>query len=711
MFYSDPLDAGRRSAPLASQTSARAEIGLFDPVHLAGAIWRAKGFVIFAALLGALLAGAYAFSTPRQFTAVSQLVIDPRDLKLVQNEVTETPNGMTTDATLALIDSQIAVMTSNSVLGRVVTQTSLTADPEFNGTRVGFLSNLNLLLGALFSSDPEAAIRNREQVTINALREHMTATRNANSFVINLAVKSEDPEKAARLANLTTEIFIAEQGRAQSEVARRATTSLSSRLAELRQRVVETEGAVEAYKAENKLVGVGGRLIDDDYITRINNQLADVRAQITSLNVRAESLRRADVDDVVGGSYPEGLNAESLLRLRQTYAEAAQNQAILATRLGPRHPQRIAAEQAMATARRAIAGELSRIVASAQTELARAQQTERDLTTQIDALRSRQIETSGAFVRLRELEREVDASRAVYEAYLLRARQTSEQESLNTANVRVISDATVPMDPSGLSRKIVVAAGGIVGLGLGVALAALAAMLGSLRRTTDSRAAADRAGLVSAAPVPRTVSIAEAAEQSAPEAFGPPRKFAIPLVDRSRDDAPETDAAGDDRSPAVEPAIVPTPVAAPIATAGWSLRGPAGDDVTEPGAPARSDEVAKVVAAADETPVSVETNRDETPTIADEAEQGGEKTAPAPATTLGDDLDARHQVLRQRIRAIGARRNIEAPPLDHGHGATAEASAPVPEGTEDPEASRERISLRIAAARGRRRAKPLLEES
>ncbi len=341
---------------------------------------------------------------------------------------------------------------------------------------------------------------------------HITAVRNANSFVINVSVKSEDAEKAARLANLTTQTFIAEQGRAQSDLARRATTALSSRLAELRARVVEAEDAAEAYKAQNQLVGVGGRLIDDDYITRVNNQLADVRSQITSLNVRARSLREASVEDIAAGSFPEGLNSEALLRLRQVYSEAAQNQAILASRLGPRHPQRMAADQAVATARRAIQTELSRIVASAQTELARAQATERDLSGQIDTLRSRQIETSGAFVRLRELEREVDASRAVYEAYLLRARQTGEQEQLNTTNVRVISDATVPFQPSSLSRKLVVALGFVGGLALGVAFALLLAMVRALRGTATPAAASVAAERLVRTPRRfETVSFADAA--------------------------------------------------------------------------------------------------------------------------------------------------------------------------------------------------------
>ena len=51
---------------------------------------------------------------------------------------------------------------------------------------------------------------------------------------------------------------------------------------------------------------------------------------------------------------------------------------------------------------------------------------------------------SQASVRLRELEREVEASRDVYQSFLKRSRETEEQETLNTSSARVIGDATVP---------------------------------------------------------------------------------------------------------------------------------------------------------------------------------------------------------------------------------------------------------------------------
>lgn len=454
--------AGERSG----QTS------LIDPIYVFRRVWASKSLIALTTFLGIALAILLALSTPKLYTADTQILVDPRDIKVVQNEVT--PNGLPNEATLALIESQIAVVYSNNVLNRVIDEAGLESDPEFNGTGETLFGSIFPNFVSFLRQDDVESGRQR-LVTLKNLRKAMTVTRDAKSFIINLAVETRDPEKSAELSRLIGVTFIDQLGRVQSQTARRASDALSSRLAELRQSVADAERAVEEYKTENRLVGVGGRLVDDDYILRTNDQLARSRGEMAALRVRAEQMKNVSIDDVVKGSFPEELTSEALTRLRNTYSELAQQAAVLSTTLGPRHPQRLASQEALASARNAIRAELNRIVAAAQTDLTRAEQTDRDLTEQITALKTKQLATSESFVKLRELEREVEASRAVYEAFLLRARETGEQESLNTANVHVISEATPPLEPSSLARRTMVLLGAVLGFLAGVGIAVLRA--------------------------------------------------------------------------------------------------------------------------------------------------------------------------------------------------------------------------------------------
>ena len=382
-----------------------------------------------------------------------------------------------------------------------------------------------------------------------------------------------------------------------------------------------------------------------------------MRGEITALNVRAASMRETSVDDVVEGTFPEALSSQSLVRLRQTYSEAAQENAIIAARLGPRHPQRIASEEALGTARRAISTELSRIVAAAQTELARAQGTERELAAQIEDLRGQQIETSESFVALRDLERDVDASRAIYESYLLRSREIGEQESLNTANVRTISEATPPFQPSGVPRKLVVAAGGILGLAFGLGLALVLALSRLVRMKL---AEVEPTPLVPVGNFDRPVWTA----LPPPDHRGATSAPTSSAADETESNEPDAPTNAEERQSAEreEPAA---------ATAKTDERPDDGQELPSEGT-ATSDAEEPIEAAPfkPETPSSAEEVQPEASAEHDPAAQDPSEAArfmAASAPAPGESEGARRERLRQRIRDIGSRRRLGAPPLDDAH--------------------------------------------
>jgi uncharacterized protein involved in exopolysaccharide biosynthesis len=127
-----------------------------------------------------------------------------------------------------------------------------------------------------------------------------------------------------------------------------------------------------------------------------------------------------------------------------------------------------------ANAQRLVSEEVKRLANADRADHEAALTDEQSLATKLDALKRESIETSRASVRLRELEREVEASRAVYEAFLVRARETQEQERLDTANVRVISDAQVPVERSFPPRRLVMYGAALaIGLFGGIGFAGL----------------------------------------------------------------------------------------------------------------------------------------------------------------------------------------------------------------------------------------------
>jgi Mrp family chromosome partitioning ATPase len=107
-------------------------------------------------------------------------------------------------------------------------------------------------------------------------------------------------------------------------------------------------------------------------------------------------------------------------------------------------------------------------------------------------------------VQLRELERQVEASRAVYEAFLVRGRELQEQQSLDTSASRIISPASPPEKRLGPPTPVLFLAALVAGLGVGlVGSLGLELAAGRVRSRRRLEGYLGRPVLDSLPPVPR----------------------------------------------------------------------------------------------------------------------------------------------------------------------------------------------------------------
>ncbi|MBA8903704.1 GumC family protein [Phyllobacterium sp. P30BS-XVII] len=459
---------------------------LVDPRIVLTHIVNSKKLIIATTLIGALLGAGYAMTVPKLYYSNVELLVDPRDLKLTDKEIA--PGQLPIDASLAIAESQLRIIQSSSVLSKVIDRAGLAKDPEFNGDLKD--KGIFAALRELFSTDSTPDATARETLLLRNLNEHMDVARSSKNFIFNITVNSRDPEKSAFIANTVSDVFREEQGNIQSDSARQATDSLTARLNDMRLGVESAENAVQKYKAENDLVDVQGRLISDDEVSRTSDELTAARNQTIKLNAQAASIRGTSVEGVLGNNtLPEEFRSGVIVALRSQYGALKQQADGLATKLGPRHPQLIQAQTQVDGIRKEIRNELDRIASSVQVELKRSVQQEQDLASRLAQLKSRMAGTNENMIKLRELEREVTAKRAVYEAFMLRAKETGELEGINSTNIRVISPARPALESTGGSRKIIVIGGILAGLLAGLGIAMLRGMIDSFRSNGELKTA------------------------------------------------------------------------------------------------------------------------------------------------------------------------------------------------------------------------------
>lgn len=440
--YNQPIDRARH--PTMSEAPQRKSEASFNVLELVSLLWRRKIAIASAALIGACLAVTVGKSLTPRYTATAQLYVDPRELQLVDRELT--PRAQDVSGMSMVVESQARLITSNGVLLQVIQQANLDKDPEFGGggDAKTLMNSLLGLIGLQPRAPSAADIKDVQLAALDALNKHITIRKGDKSFIVDIEVWSTDPAKAAMLANTLTNTYLTDSRNSQALAARRATGELSGRLKELRERLRNAETALATYKAQNNFVGTQDSLISDQQLSNSNQRLSAARAATMDAQARLDQIEANKRTAADAGAIPEALQSPTIANLRAQYADSRKKYAEQTAELGPRHPALRQTEKQVEDLKRTISEEIERFALSAKNDLTRARDYEASLNRALEVQKRQSVQLSQAAVRLRELEREADASRDVYQSFLKRSRETEEQETLNTSAARVIGEATVP---------------------------------------------------------------------------------------------------------------------------------------------------------------------------------------------------------------------------------------------------------------------------
>ncbi len=468
-----------------------------DLQHIWSTLWGGKATILAATVAALILAAFFIVIVPHEYTAVTQILIDPTDLRAVANDLT--PSNQVTDAALLQVESQVRVLTSDNVLRRVVRSEGLDNDPEFAGAGSPLRALLNGVL-APAGLGTSAGTADKTLAALNELKRRVKVKRADRTYVVDVSVTSQDPEKAARIANAVAQAYLMDQTQVRSDAARQVSQSLTGRLNELKNRVRDAEERVEEFKAKNGIVGANGQLVNEQQLSDLNNQLGAARVRIAQAKARVEQIEAVQHSKDEVGAFPEALQSQTITALRGQYAEVLRREAEQMTTLGARHPAVIEIEAQAERLHQMIADEVKRTAVSAHTEYESAKSSEATIVRNVDALKQKTMTTNESLVPLRELERDVQANRAVYEAFLVRARETGEQERLDTKNIQVISKAELPQRRSSPPSSLLVAAAALLlGAAAGTGIVLLRATQNEAAPRRNGRAAVgkkpDRAAL------------------------------------------------------------------------------------------------------------------------------------------------------------------------------------------------------------------------
>ena len=418
-----------------------------------------------------VLALIYIVAATTLYTATSTVLVDPRRANAVESNQSamSMSNFGTDDAT---IESEALLIQSIAILQRVVEKLKLTDDPEFVPTP-GLLDPIKRLFSSSSSvagASPEDAAKAR---SVDILQRRMKVTRQGTTFLVDINVSSESPRKAAVIANAVAEAYFEEQVRAKYDDTRIAANWLNGQIDGLKSRVVASEKAVEDFRSANNLTVSQGVTVNDQQITDLNNQLIAARVQTAEARAKFDQAQQLSKSGSDQGGFSAAISSDIISKLRAQYADIAKNEADLSSKYGARHPLVANVHAQLRDTQRLINEEIQRILQSAGHDYDVARSREASLQQSFDQLQGVSSSSGQAQVRLRELQREAEANRTLYESYLARYKETTAQESLEMPDSHVVTKASIPIAPSWPKTWLFMGLALTLGGGVGFVLAFL----------------------------------------------------------------------------------------------------------------------------------------------------------------------------------------------------------------------------------------------
>ena len=431
--------------------------------------WLAKWILLFGAAVGCAIAFIASLQLSPTYRATGKVMFDPRESNVIDAKEVLARN---TARTIPL-QNEIEILSSSILIDRVIADLSLAQFPEFN---VAIKEQSTPLIDRIFHRaqaaqlDPSAPETHAPFDIIRKVSANLRLRPITGSNVIEISFESEDPRVAADVVNTLAKFYIEDQVETKLEATRSATTWLTHRVDDLQKKLEAAENAVEAARSEAAAIAGQGPELTRQKLQAMTSNLAVLRTKTSEARTRAGRLSEALTQKVDLGAVYEFRASREMQLLRARKADIELEIAALTKRYNPDHQDIELRRAQLSILQQEIADEAQRIVLAAQTEHGARQTQLNELEAEFQKLDLSARTQSQATVAIRQLEREADASRILYENFLSRLKETTEQEDLQTADARILSFAFPPPSPTGEMRQRLLLLGAMLGTMFALAL-------------------------------------------------------------------------------------------------------------------------------------------------------------------------------------------------------------------------------------------------
>lgn len=420
--------------------------------RLIRAVWHRRALVFGITFAAALLATIVSFQIPKTYEAYAQLAVLQQEADPLRPEITY--EARFDDP--VTIESEVRILQTREVFEEVVARLNLLEDQRFLPEPSG--------LAALFQrrSQPDAGGVDQERLNIatRALHDSLEVTHLGQSRVIELVVASRDPHLSAAIANTLMDVHIERQIARRREQLEATLAALSQRRDALNGDVRRLDGLLNAFLLEKAQLHDRDARALDPLLQSVEAEVVAARGALDAADAEYAALQEALERDESAPAFAE---SELIETLSASLAEREAALAELSAQYGPRHPQFVSAQAAVAELQGSLDSAKRAIVSSREVAVRLARSRLETALSARDDLRRRMSAIAVTGSDRAAIEREREDALTILSTISRRLDRTREEMEVLLANVEIVGHASAPFEPAGPSKKLIVVGGAFVG--------------------------------------------------------------------------------------------------------------------------------------------------------------------------------------------------------------------------------------------------------
>jgi capsular exopolysaccharide synthesis family protein len=424
-------------------------IGLYD-------CWRViKRYrrLIFALVATALfLTVAVVLLVTPNFVATSTLLIEPEPPQVLDVRELISESGSTDDHDY--YKTQYDLLKSRDLAASVIRDLKLENTELLGGGGprglLGHLDSLYSSLLSMFSPAPVVVVGPQTgRVSARAIDAYLARLKvepQVGTRLVMVSFKAPDPELAARITNTHIRHYIKQGLDLRSESRRAAVDFLENQLVQIKQRVQQSEKALNTYRHQKGIVSFdveGKYKVPEARMMDLTRSLTEVETRRITAEAQMELVKAGDYD-----SLPQVVANPTITSLKPQVRRLQAQYANLSTAFNSQYPKLAELKAELLEASGSLDREVGGVAKSITRDYQAAVDQEKKLRAEIDDEKERDLALNDASLQDAVLSREVETDRDLYKSVLARMQQIQVGEQAPVTNVSVVDRAVSPPFPS-----------------------------------------------------------------------------------------------------------------------------------------------------------------------------------------------------------------------------------------------------------------------